>query len=241
MFGNVSGDRNVILNITDDRALEMTNVLCPAPNSLGLPMEAAANVGVVIAPLLENDPSQDSIYQLYPDMPIPTDRDIGDFTTPADRDLLVKIGSSTVDINVNSYRIVDLVTTYHPEDEPVGLVTYRWVRDLAGVDWNVAFQYLILVDLYVFGKTIIEDGKSTTSRNVISPTNWKSIVHTFADDLESLALIADADYMQDSITVAISASNPNRFETCFRYKRTGVARVVPTCSEANPNVGELTF
>jgi hypothetical protein len=45
--------------------------------------------------------------------------------------------------------------------------------------------------------------------------------------------------MKDSIEVAISTTNPDRLETFFRYKRSGVARISSTVAEAGFNFGTL--
>ena len=45
-------------------------------------------------------------------------------------------------------------------------------------------------------------------------------------------MIRDASFSKDSLNVQISTTNPNRFETFFRYKRTGLARIESTDVEA---------
>lgn len=240
LVGNTEIDRNNLLAITTGRESELTNVLCVAPGSEGLEMEAAANMAVLYGSIAQSTPERDPIHTNYPDMPVPANGDIGDFATPTGRDAIIKIGSSTVDLVSGNFRVVDFVTTYHPANEPPTAVTYRYVRDIVGVDWNIAYAYRILVELYVFGKTLINDGQATSSRNVISPQQWKGEVVALADDITLRALTADPDFMKESIQVEISTNNPNRFETFFKYKRTGTARVVPTTAETNPNLGTLT-
>ena len=222
--------------ITDARKNEVTNSLCPAPNSKGFSFEAPANVAFIYAKIAQDTPQSDPVYRLYPDMP--TAEDIGDFSDPSKRDQLVKVGASTVKVNSGSYQIVDLVTTSHPTNEPQTAVLFRWVRDLVGLDWNIRYKYLLLENIYVIGKTIVENGKLVGASNTISPNDWKGILATqLAPQLEDEALIADAQFMIDSLQVQIGESNPNRFETTFKTQRTGTVRVSSTTNEALFNFG----
>ena len=45
--------------------------------------------------------------------------------------------------------------------------------------------------------------------------------------------------MQKSITVGLSTLNPDRLETFFKYKRTGVARISSTTAQAGFNFGTI--
>ncbi len=229
LVGSTASTLSAMTAITDSRDEEVTNVVCPAPNSDGWSCEAAANVALIYAPIAQENPQTDPIYESYPDMP--TADDIGEFGDASVRDELVKVGCSTVKLNSSAYQIVDLVTTYHPDDEPPTATTFRWVRDLVGVDWNIRYSYKIEEQTYAIGKTIIPDDSTSSASNTISPKRWKSILNGLADDLEDRALIADADYMKETIQVQVGESNPNRFETAFKCQRTGTARVLSTTNK----------
>jgi len=215
--------------ITDARKSEVTNAICPAPNSTGFSFEAPANVAFIYGKIAQDTPQSDPINQLYPDMPTPDD--IGEFSDPSKRDQLVKVGSSTVKINSSRYQIVDLVTTYHPDEEPATATLFRWVRDLVGLDWNIKYSYSLEEEIFVVGKTIIPNGKTVSAANTISPDRWKARLNGLADELEDRALIADAKFMKESLQVQIGESNPNRFETTFKAQRTGIARVLATTNQ----------
>lgn len=236
LFGDNSLDTlSGISAVTDSRKNQMTNVFCPAPKSTGLSYEAAANVAYVYAYIAQNTPNVDPIGQLYPDMPTPAD--IGDMNNPTVRDNIVKAGGSTVKYNDGAYEIVDLVTTYHPDNEPQTLSLFRWVRDLVGVDFNAKYRYRLLENVYVVGKTIVEDTGLVTATNTISPKGWKSILVTeFGPSLVASALMADIDTFKTSLQVGIGESNSNRFETSFTLTRTGVARVVDTTNNTTLNL-----
>ncbi len=218
--------------LTDSKKGEVTIAVCPAPLSPGLPMEAAANMAVLFARIEQDTPHLDVAGRNYPDMPVATAAiTMNDYNT---RDAYVKKGNSTVDINNGKYRIQDFVTTYHPIGEAVP--QYRYARNLM-IDFNVKFAYRLLEEINVVDHAIASDDDVVTVGTVIKPKEWKGIVHALADDLSRRALIADPSFMQDSIVVGLSVSNPDRLETFFRYKRTGFTRVAATTAEAGFNFG----
>lgn len=227
--GSVADDPSAT---TDARKLELTIALCVAPNSLGLPMEAAANACVIYAPISQSNPHLDANGQYYPDMPTPTS--IGSMADYNNRDAFVKKGCSTVDLVAGKYQIQDFVTTYHPDGEIPA--QFRYVRNL-NLDWNVRYGYFLKEIEAVLDHVLAGDEDTVSASNVIKPKQWKGILDSYADDLVARALISDAAFMQDSIQVNISTTNPDRFETSFKYKRTGVARISATTAEAGFNFG----
>jgi phage tail sheath gpL-like len=233
-FVSLFGDNSVdtlaeATSLMDGRKAEVTNSLCPAPASPAFSFEAPANVAFIYGKIAQDEPQTDPIYRLYPDMPAADD--ISEFADPTKRDQIVKVGCSTVKINSSKYQIVDLVTTYHPDEEPATATLFRWVRDLVGVDWNVKYSYQLLEEIFVVGKTILPDGVASSAANTISPSRWKAQINGLADDLQDRALVADAAFMKGTIQVQIGESNPNRFETTFKAQRTGTARVLSTTNQ----------
>jgi len=152
------------------------------------------------------------------------------------RDAFVKKGLSTAKLVSGSYEIQDFVTTYHPQGEPVP--QFRYCRNLM-LDFNVRYGYYLLELINVVDKTIAGDNDPVAVSGVIKPKAWKAILFTYADDLVARALITDASFMQDSLIVGLSTSNPDRLETFFRYKRTAIARISSTTAEAGFNFGTL--
>ena len=73
---------------------------------------------------------------------------------------------------------------------------------------------------------------------VIKPKQWIALLNTYAEGLAKRALIAEPSFMQGSLVVNLSSSNPDRLETFFRYKRTGFVRIASTDGEAGFNSGE---
>ena len=229
LTGSVADDPSIV---TAPRKAQMTIAICPAPLSLAHPLEAAANACALLAPQAQNTPHLDVQDRTYPDMPAPLN--IGLMTAYNERDRMVKNGSSTVVLFDGRYQMVDFVTTYHPTGE--NPPQFRYVRSLIQ-DWNVRYGYYLLEQINVMGKTIAGDDDVVTVSNVIKPKQWKGIVFEYAEDLARRALIADSAFMQESIEVDISTTNPERLETFFRYKRTGFARISATDAQAGFNFG----
>lgn len=233
LFGNVDSTITAIEAITDTNArkVELTNVLCPAPNSTGFSWEAAANVGALIAPQFQNTPNTDVSGKTYPDMPTATA--IGDFTTYNGRDNLVKKGSSTVSLKNGRYEIQEIVTTYHPDGEVPA--QYRYTRNL-NIDWNIKYGEELLVIQNVLDKQIAANDAILSVQNFIKPKQWVAILAQYFADLEARGLITDNAFSTDSLEVSTGETNPDRLETFYKYKRSPYARVVSTTAE-----GGFTF
>jgi phage tail sheath gpL-like len=229
IWGSVEDDAATLYAITNVRKGEVTHALAPAPLSEGFPWEAAANMAYLFAVIAQNSPHQDVNGKQYPDMPVPTDGVIGDMADYNNRDVLVKKGASTVDLVAGKYTVQDFVTTYHPDGELPP--QFRYCRNLM-LDFNMRYGHFLLEQAFVVDKTIVPSDQSVNVAGTIKPKDWKQVLRSYADDLASRALIADADFMKDSILVEVSTVNPDRLETFFKYKRTGVARISSTDAEA---------
>jgi phage tail sheath gpL-like len=230
-FGNTSASKTTLSAITDAvaRVNQVTNVLCPAPNSKGFDFEAAANAVALASVVYQNAPHSDVSGLSYPDMPIPTDAIIGDMSDYNNRDYLVKRGCSTVMLVDGVYQIQDLVTTYHPTGE-VPLL-YSYVRTL-NIHFNIKDSYTTLEKLYLKDKTLVADNQITDVDNCIKPREWKGIIGSMFDERAEEALINDPQFSKASLRVQIGETNPNRFETAFDYKTTGTVRISSTTARA---------
>ncbi len=221
-------------SITDARKTEVTIAICPAPLSLGQPMEAAANMCVLEARQAQDNPHLDVSGRSYPDMPTPTA--IGVMDNYNDRDLIVKKGCSTVQLVSQRYQVMDFVTTYHPEGELIP--QFRFVRNLV-IDFNVRYGYYLLEQQSVVDHVIASDNDIVSASKFIKPKQWKAVLFQYAVDLGRRALIVEVPFMQQSIDTGLSTTNPDRLETFFRYKRSGYARISATTAEAGFNTGSL--
>jgi len=230
LWGSIEQDKDTLAAITDAQKTEVTNVLCPAPNSAGFTWEAAANGGLLFARIMQDTPHLDINGKAYPDMPVPVDGLIGDMADYENRDFLVKKGSSTVDFIAGKYVVQDFVTTYHPDGETPP--QFRYARNLIGIDFNVRYGYLLLEAINVVDHAIVEDLQPVSVGNTIKPKQWIQILNNYSDDLASRGLIVDSDFMKDSLDVGTSETNPDRFESFFSYKRSPYARVISTTAQA---------
>jgi len=231
LSGSVSDDDSAT---TDLRLNNVTIAVCPAPASTGLPMEAAANMAVLFANITSSTPHLDVAGKPYSDMPTPTS--IGTMASYESRDLIVKKGCSTVDLVGGQYVVQDFVTTYHPVGETPP--QFRYCRNIM-VDLNVRFGYYLLEQINVVDHVIANDTDIVSVGNIVKPKQWKALVAGYANDLSKRALIVDPSFMEESITVELSTSNPDRLETEFSYKRSGVARILSTTATAGFNFGTL--
>jgi phage tail sheath gpL-like len=232
--GSVSADPSAT---TDARLNDCTIKLSPAPLSPGLPMEAAANDCLLAAVCAQNTPHLDTIGASYPDMPVPSDENIGVMANWQNRQTMILKGCSTVDLIGGVYVIQDPVTTFHPVGETVP--QHRFARIIV-IDWNVRYGYLLKEGQYVLGHTIAKDNEKVAATKVIKPKQWRAILADYADELVLRAICVDAAFMQDSIAVNLSTTNPDRLGSFFKYKRSGVVRVADTEVEAGFNYGVLT-
>lgn len=231
LFGSTLDDKDDLAAITDDalRVSEVTNVICVAPRSKGFGFEASANVCTLFARNSQDTPELDVNALSYPDMPIPDNLVIGDMGDYNNRDFLVKKGCSTVILENGSYQIQDLVTTYHPEGEVP--LQYAYPRNLI-IDWNIRDGYGILESRNVRDHVLVEDGQSTDAAKSVKPKQWAAVLYDFFTDLAERAIIRDPDFSKNSLRVEANEDNPDRFDTFFRYRRTGVARIQSTDVEA---------
>lgn len=222
-------------SITDSRKLNVTIALAPAPLSEGLPLEAAANMAVLQANVAQNSPHLDVEGKSYPDMPTPDS--IGLMSDYNYRDAFVKKGCSTVDLVADKYVVQDFVTTYHPDGETPP--QFRYVRNLYSVDMNVRYGYYLLEQVNVVDHVIANDADQVSATKIIKPKQWKQILKGYALDLADRAIIVDPSFLVASLRVGIGTTNPDRLETFFRYKRSGVVRIASTTAEAGFNFGVL--
>jgi len=174
---------------------------------------------------MQDTPHLDVNNKSYPDMPTPLNGLIADMSYYNNRDFLVKKGCSTVILENGAYKIMDLVTTYHPSGEVP--LQYAYCRNL-NLDWNVCDGYRTLENIRLKDKVLIMDNQVTNVSGAIKPKEWKATCFDYFEDLGERALINDPQFSKDGLLVQISTINPDRFETSFPYKRTGIARIEST-------------
>jgi phage tail sheath gpL-like len=222
--------------VTDAQKAEMTIAIAPAPMSLGLPMEAAANAIVNFANISQDTPNIDIQGLPYPDMPLPAAGNIPATSSYTLRNALVKMGMSTALIVDGAYVVQDFITTYHPDAE--NPPQFKYARNLMA-DMNIKFQFYLLQTRVILNKQIANDNDNVTAKNVVKPKDVKAALVQFANSLVSQGLIVDAKFMISTISVVINSTNPDRFDISFSYKRSGVVRVVSTTVTPGFNFGQV--
>ena len=234
--GTAEDDKDDLTALTDGRKNEQTNVIIPAPRSLSLPFEIAAVATALYSMMAQRDPKADMLDTRLIGIVPPQDLAAGDMDVYNNRDVIVKAGCSTTYLKDGDYFVKDFVTTYHPDGESP--VQFRFVRNLAGIDFNIAYRTLFLDETYIKGKTIVDDGSPSQSENVIKPKQAKSVmINNLINPFINDGIIVDAAYSIDNMLVGIDGTNPDRLNFKIPYKRSGLARIVSTDVVANFNLG----
>jgi phage tail sheath gpL-like len=220
-----------LIAITDAAARkdQVTHEFAQAPNSKAWECEAAANLAVTFASQWQEDPHSTNGGVSYRDMPISSDGDIGEMKDYLVRNELAQKGCSTVSLVNEKYKVEDPFTTYHPEGE--NPPAYRKSRSL-NIHWNVEYQWRIIVETSIQGKTILKDGEASTVDNTIALKMVKQLVISHNKNLNLKALITDLEFADDSITVSLG-SNPSRLDIKRGYKITETADVISTEAEVS--------
>jgi phage tail sheath gpL-like len=229
LFGNRDGDTTIDFS---NQKEEVTNVVCPAPNSPNFNHEVAASYARLLSVTAQNTPHLDIQGRKLPD--ITTGETAGKFSDYNFRDAAVKRGWSTAEIDAGAYVVRDFVTTYHPDGEQP--LQFNHVRNLI-IDWNIRFRYYLLEETFVTGKAIATNGTFVQASDVIKPKQWKAQLAEFAEDLGADGLISDPAFFKANTEVTIDDTNPDRLNTEIKYKRTGFARILSTTASAGFALG----
>lgn len=216
LYGSTESDKDTIITIPDARKADLTNVICVAPGSPGLPFEAAGAYATQIALTASANPPKSYSGLGLLDMPVPDDvTAVGDFATFEGRDYVEKRGVSTATLKGSEYVIEDVNTHYHPDGITPAASPYFRVVNVLGRSFNVIYNYHLLVVGVLLDKILVEDVSKTTNPEAIDPKKWKSIVAGFIDDMETKAISTRADDSKKTIKTGINSQNPERMETSF--------------------------
>lgn len=235
--GTVENDKDNLIAITTGRKNEQTNIIMPAPSSLSLPLEIAAATAFIYTPRVNRDPKLDiqnhRLIGIVPPQEItPSDLDVYN-----NRDLISKNGCSTVKISDGDFFVKDFITTYHKTGEEPP--QFKYVRNLAGIDFNVGYRTIFLDNTYILGKTILPDSNPSVDDEVIKPDDAKSIIaQNLVEDFAAKGIFADAAYSLERLTVGINGTNPDRLDFRIPYQRSGFARIASTNAVANFYLGD---
>lgn len=232
-------DKDALLNIAENRALDMANSICTAPNTEAFEFEIAGAYAEICSRIYEESPHLTTSGVVLNDIPVPIDYDIGSMNNVATRDILVKNGVSTVSLDpvIGKYQIEDHITTRHPPTQPVTSVDYRYVRDLIGIDFNIAFNVKLQEQIYILNKTIISDDVIATVDGTIKLKQMKGIFITLFLKMASDALLYSSDEAVNTLNIKLSSVNAKRVDVSFSYKRSGIAKIISTTASASFQLG----
>ncbi len=238
--GSSSADPATLKALMASRKNDLTNSIFPAPNCPNYTWEIAANAIAIAIGVWNKSPHLGIKGYSLPDLSDPTGGTIGTMVSYLVRDDLVSNGCSTCTYTPSDgYVIEDFVTFRRPTDQNPQAIDFSYVRDIVAIDFNVAYNYKLKEAQHLDGKTIANDDDAIAVDGVIKPKDWKAILFDMADDLVAAAVCADADYTKENLEVAISSTDPQRVNSVYPYKRTGVARKAATNAYAGFNFGEV--
>lgn len=235
--GTTESAEATLLALAASRTTDLTNQLCPAPNSLNYEFEAASAWIVELAQRQNSDPSISVLDATLTDITGPEDGNIGDMKTFSIRDSLVLNGVSTVTYDGSQYAISSAITFRRPVDQNPTAIDFKFDRDI-NLDLNVKYNYRVNENTYLKGKTLAADTDVVDGdAPVIKPKDWLAIVLDLTLKLVKKGWLADYDYTKENTSVAINGSNPNRIDTIYNYKLTGVARIMAATVYKSYNTG----
>lgn len=113
----------------------------------------------------------------------------------------------------------DTVTFHHPDGEinPA----YRYVVNIVKLQ-NIVFNVRLVTETdELKGAPLVPDGTPTTEPTAKKPKNIRTILRNLADNLAKSAIISDADYTKNNLTVEFDSQNPNRLNDVFPVKLSG--------------------
>lgn len=236
--GTVLDDATALKALTSGKTTDLTNQLCPAANSSMYEFEIAAAWIVALASRQNVNPCLSVLDVPLADITGPEDNDTGDFRDIDIRDDLVKNGVSTSVYNGTQYLIKSAITFRRPVDQPPTMIDFKFDRDIC-LDMNIQYNYRLKENTYLKGMTLANDTDVVDSdAPVIKPKDWLAIILDMARVLIQKGWMSDYDYTKENSSAAISSLNPNRMDTTFYYKLTGVVRIMAGTVCKSFNVGE---
>ena len=233
IFGTVLDNPTTVTDVTG-RKTQVTNSAGVAPLSKNYSFEIAASWARLWANKATDSPHSDIIGEFLFDIDTPTDGSVPAMDNPTTRNNYVKKGCSTVQVVAGQYKVVDSVTTYHPDGD--NRPSFRWVKGLVG-DMNIEYSLRATMANSIQGKTIVANGSAVTVSNVITPNDAKALILATFDDLCNRALVTDLPFTQAGTTVTIDSNNPDRLNFYAPYKRSGIARVCSFTAKGGFNFG----
>lgn len=133
-------------------------------------------------------------------------------------------GSSTNIKSGNNAKMNDFITFYHPQSAGK-YPSKRYFVDIVKLQ-NVTYNVRqIMENESIIGAPLLPDSAITVNPTAVQPKMIRTMLSNLADSLEKNAIIADAAYTKESLTVEIDSENPKRLNTTFPIKLSGNVEV----------------
>lgn len=220
VFTGANDSYSTLSTATDARKDEFINAIIPAPGSNELPFVIASRAIAIIASIANNNPPQ-NYYGNLTGLVAGTDGEQFLYTS---LNSAFNNGCSTTLIDGTVIQLNDTITTYHPDgDDTPG---YQYVVDcikLMNIVYNL--RNIFEADRYK-GAPLLPDADVTVNPTAVQPKNVRTVLRNLADSLAAFAIIADAQFTKDNLTVAISSTNPKRLDVVFPVKLSGNTEII---------------
>lgn len=202
--------------VSDARKADRTNSQLVAPGSNDLSFVVAARQLARIVKVANNNPPQDYGSQDATGLTPGAD---GDQWTYIERDVAVKAGSSTVEVNDGVVNVSDVVTFFHPTGDPIP--AYRFVVDIVKLQ-NILFNLdLIFATQEWDGAPLIPDDQPTVNPLAKKPKTAVAEVAAMLDSLGLNAIISDPKTAKANTFAEIDSGNPKRLNLTTTVQLSG--------------------
>ena len=219
--GNNATTVSAAIAVPDARKTDRINAQLVAPASLDLPFVTAARQLARIAVVANNNPPHDYGSQNASGLTPGAD---GDQWTYTERDTAVKGGSSTIEVKDGVVNISDVVTFYHPTNDP--LPAYRHVVDIIKLMHIIFNLDLIFATSEWAGAPLIPDADPTVNRSAKKPRTAVAAVAAMLDSLGLNAIISDPATAKGTILAEIDDQNPKRLNLVVTVQLSGNTNII---------------
>lgn len=214
--GNPGATVMDLISVPDARKTDRVNAQIPGQGTKDLPFMVAASSVARIAVIANRNPPLGYAFQSLNGLPF--DENFVDFNF-IDRDALVKGGSSSLEVRNGQVVLSDVVTFYHPDDEPVP--AYRYVSAIIRIQ-NIVNDLKLTFDTPEWiGKPLIPSDQVSVNPDSVSVDAYKAALSTRIDFWGLQAWISDPQSAKDSIVANISPTNPNRIDSSHDIQLSG--------------------
>jgi len=219
--GNTDTDVAVVTALTDARKTDRVNAALVAPGSPNLPCVVAARQVARIAKQANDNPPVNYGGQSANGIVPGADGVQWDYPT---RDLAIKAGCSSVEVNDGVVQIANVVTFYHPSGDPSP--AYRYVVDIVKLQQCIYNTALRFNSPEWAGAPLIPDKQPTTNPKAKKPRMAVADMAAVLDGLGLDAVVADPEAGKKTISAGIDTQNSKRLNLDVTFQISGNAEII---------------